>query len=59
MLYTNDCHQDDKYAQMYRLSTEVKSTSQMQYRDPFTLILGNELFSLSKTLLWLWDIEQQ
>ena len=27
--------------------------------DGFTFILGYGLFSLLKTLLWLWNIEQQ
>ena len=41
------------------LITEVKSTTQLQAKDCFTLILGHELFSLLKVLLWLWNVEQQ
>ena len=36
---------------MSRLSTEVKSTAELQVRGCFTLILGYELFSLLKILL--------
>ena len=39
--------------------TEEKNTVQLQVRDRFTLILGYELSSLLKTLLWLWSVEQQ
>jgi len=38
---------------MSRLSTEVKSTAELQVRGCFTLILGYQLFSLMKILLWL------
>ena len=36
---------------------EVKGTVQLQTRGQFTFIVGYELFSLFKTLLW--KVEQQ
>jgi hypothetical protein len=42
----------DKDAQIECLSAQVKSTAQLQARGRFTLILGLELCSLFKILLW-------
>jgi len=38
---------------------DVKSTARLQVRDRFTLILRCGLCPLLKTLLWLWNVEQQ
>ena len=40
-------------------SAEVKSSTQLLHRYRFTLILMYEFCSLLKTLLWLWNAEQQ
>jgi hypothetical protein len=56
---TPNKNQNDKEVQMWLLLKEVTSTTQLQARGRFTLILGYELFSLLKTLLWLWNVEQQ
>ena len=50
-LYTPHKDQNDKDARMYRLSNEVNSTSQLQAKGHFRLILRYELWSLLKTLL--------
>jgi len=36
-----------------------KTTAQLQTRGCFTLSLGYELFSLLKTLLWVWNVKHQ
>jgi hypothetical protein len=37
----------------------LKSNAQLQTRGSFTLILGQELFSLLKILLCLWNVGRQ
>ena len=46
-------HYKNTYAQMYRLSTEVKGIAQLQAMGRFALISWYELCSLLKALLWL------
>ena len=48
----NKLHDIDKDPQIYRLSTEVESTIQLQDKDRFTLILGYELCSILNIVMW-------
>jgi hypothetical protein len=36
----------------------IKCTAKLHPRGRFTIILGYELYSLLKTMLWLWNAEQ-